>query len=533
MAHSNIPSLSKQNLDLFGAESAVKKWKEDFYTRIIQQTVNLNIDGFDYKDLQGIERAKALQKFINQWNDADLADNLLVDMLKNFTRVANQSLPWSITRRLISPYMKKVIEEAYQRLIFLEVIYHIEKLIQAEKEKTKNAQLNEEWRAIEGWVSPKKAQLVPRFSFKHTLIEIKLTLFGMSFENAYAWAMLTAPFIIKRAFLRFINSPRRIFNPNQSFLANLFYLALTPFQFALYPAALFFGVFFQLFDFVTRLFFLPFNLIEVIFSNEILSGFVVLFQMVIGIAAFQFALIYAIPYLLPVLFYSMVIPLTTMIIGGIPLLLIEGLFRLFGKETPLLDKRSPAADWIEATVICLSALLPSVNATKLMAFANQIIHIVVQGFALYRQCDAFAAQSSCTPENLSQRQKLYDDLGKQYRRGLQLIEQDLGMDLSAFGQRFLPTTRQKLRLDQEQQVVDYDKDKLIRRIMILKSNMNKTKEELGPEAAQQLTTMNPHTYLASFKTKAELPAYLQVMAVPPEASAPEPAEQATTNRAVA
>lgn len=512
-----IPPLSKQNLDLIGPESNSKEWKKDFYTRIIQQTVGLNIDTFDFKDLKGSAKAKALKAFVDGWQSSGFKKTLLTDMMKGFDKVANQSLPGIVTRRFTSSYTKTIAKEAYQRMILLEVVYQVEKLFKSEKEK--KAPLTKEWKEIEKWINEAKEKLTPSFSLLRLANEARLKIFGTFFENSYDWARYTVPFIVKSFFNNLINSPRRAFKTQYSAKRNMLHVVAIPLQAGFYPLALFWGGINQIIGLVARITSLPLELIGSLFDNRRLKTTLSLLNGIKNLVLAALIFSYTASYLLTAFTAVAAVSFVTAIGGGILLFAADKLLNALGVKVDLLDSKSPILGWREMVVLSLSSLIPSFTA-------NRSNHLMVEGEKIVKEVLAlrekriskFENESDFTPANLKERQKHYKAVEACYEKGVRLLDQTTGIDFSPIKEELLSTLKEKLKLTSPAESAndpDYDKNKLVGKIMVLKSNLEKTKNEYGPEFTEQLSKINnPHGFLAAYKTKADLPAFLQRLAVP-------------------
>ncbi|MBN9287934.1 MAG: hypothetical protein BGO43_00300 [Gammaproteobacteria bacterium 39-13] len=512
MAGTVIPSLSQQNLDVLGPESNSRAWKRDFYTRIIHQTVGLNIDSFDYRDVKGLARAKALKAFVENWKGTQARDTLLAEMMNSFDKVAQQSLPGNVTRRFTTSYTKTVAKEAYQRLILLEVIYHIDSLL--EEEKQKKTPLSKEWQALEQWTNAKKSQFKPSFSLYGLINEARLMLFGTFFEDSYAWARYTIPFLMLGLFKHMINSPRRVIKTNNNLLTNLLYFVAIPLQAGLYPLAFFLGGIAQIIGLANKITSLPLEFVGQLFGNGRLRTGLAFINAIKSLVLSTIIFAYPLSYLFSAFSMVAMASFALTVVGGTLLFAGDKILNALGMNAHLQDVKSPLMGWRAMAVLFLSALVPSFSA-------NRVNELIKEGEKIVRDIIAIEAKGTelsknCKPENLKERQDHYKNMEASYEKAVRLMDRTIGLDFSPLKQELLNTAKQKLQLaasTENGSGQDYDKNKLLGKMMRLKANMEKTKREHGAEFAEKISKINnPIVYLNAFKTKAELPSFLQPLA---------------------
>ena len=202
------------------------------------------------------------------------------------------------------------------------------------------------------------------------------------------------------------------------------------------------------------------------------------------------------------------------VVGGTLLFAGDKILNALGMNAHLQDVKSPLMGWRAMAVLFLSALVPSFSA-------NRVNELIKEGEKIVRDIIAIEAKGTelsknCKPENLKERQDHYKNMEASYEKAVRLMDRTIGLDFSPLKQELLNTAKQKLQLaasTENGSGQDYDKNKLLGKMMRLKANMEKTKREHGAEFAEKISKINnPIVYLNAFKTKAELPSFLQPLA---------------------
>lgn len=310
-----IPALSYENLNFMDNDLESPPWKENFYERLIRLPVKDWLENSDFSTLSEVDQITALQDFVNNWSEVKFKNESLVSNLEAFDAVSTQSLPGKVTRKLHDDSMKECIKLAYQNLILLEVVYYIENLMQNTPEFANKA-------AINHWITSKKAALKPQAPSFLKLKEFDDNLFQL--RNTVFWFLQNLPSIVRLFFRYHLRGAK-----TASYFKNSWkQMSLSLLQTLLFPLSILLKVSLFAYMGANNLFNMSLLLLKkTIFRNvnwaygsKVINLLKHLFLIYMGSS-------FLLPYILPVMGYSMGIYLASYVIGGASIFLLRHIFK--------------------------------------------------------------------------------------------------------------------------------------------------------------------------------------------------------------
>lgn len=539
----NIPLLSLKNLNLMDnpgfLNTSNDDWKSSFYFRNIKPSVALAISQ-DFPDIEGIEQIKALQKFVNSPNDNAYRDFQLTHFLKNFDKIASQSLPAKVTIKLIKPHEKKIVEECYQNLILLEVIYHIEQL---------NNSLDNEQNTLSQWVAAKKKTL--------TLFPLRLTVRSINrlfeIDEIYNSLTLQMPY----AFQLFFKHLKQGVKTSSYAQASLKDIALSTFSAGFIPLFLLASVFLRVLNACNNLTSIPFELIKRNLNHSskwkwLLNPLEIIKN---GYLIFKLGAL-TLPFVLPIVGYSMAIYLSAYILGGASVYLLRQVFRnneAIRRYFELSEHQRATPNsmhFLQWGILTISSIIPSLLSNKLIQDLHQGYDEGVdyyhahsaEFFALPAEFPLLKKIVGNYSETMDEEEKLRrEEILEQTTQFLDKLERLLqesdfttlkyyelaqslltihlpnwaNLSLAQYKQKSVDYLKQHLKLNvptANESIADdaYDQQSMIKTLMRLKSNLNQENTEL----AELVRGINPMTYCQEHPRVSQLPGLLQAYTMP-------------------